>query len=152
LGIADLERLVLKSAIKRFLKKINVVPSGCWELTSYITPDGYGTFWFNGKTILLHRFIYEYYHGAICPDLEIDHLCRNRKCVNTDHLEAVTHIENCKRGLVGKINNWESKKTHCPQGHEYTPENTYKHNNKGIIHRRCNICNKNHQKIYRMKV
>jgi len=57
--------------------------------------------------------------------LEIDHLCRVRCCVNPDHLEAVTHRENILRGNTFAAVN--AAKTHCPKGHEYTPENTRIH-------------------------
>lgn len=67
----------------------------------------------------------------------IDHLCGVRRCVNPEHLEAVTHRENLLRGTGFAAVN--AAKTHCPHGHEYTPENTY-HNpnpNGGRICRTC---------------
>lgn len=129
--------LLLKiPVIERFLSKINIVDS-CWEWTAFVSKNGYGTFWFNGKSCRPHRFIYEYYHGMICPDLVLDHLCRNRKCVNPIHLEQVTQKENVMRGIGLAVINF--KKTYCKQGHEFTEENTYVYPHGK---RECRICNR----------
>jgi hypothetical protein len=64
---------------------------------------------------------YEWLVGPIPDGFQIDHLCRVRNCVAPDHLEAVTQQENLRRGEAGANN---KIKTHCPHGHEYTPENT----------------------------
>ncbi len=117
--------------LERFLSKISVTDSGCWEWQGAKNSDGYGIVIINYKQIRTHRFLYEYYHGSICPDLQIDHLCRNRVCCNFFHLEQVTSRENTRRGMVGKHNNhskgenhYQRKKTHCKHGHEFTKENT----------------------------
>ena len=79
----------------------------------------------NGKwlTSMAHRVVYESEVGEIEPGLHLDHLCRVRRCVNPEHLEPVTPGVNAMRGLGVCAKN--ARKTHCPQGHEYTPENTY---------------------------
>ena len=64
--------------IEKFLLKISVADSGCWEWTAAQNHNGYGYFGVNGKMKRAHRFIYKYYYGVICPDLVIDHLCRNK--------------------------------------------------------------------------
>jgi len=71
-----------------------------------------------------HRFSYQLLVGNIPEGLEIDHLCRNKICVNPAHLEAVTHLTNMRRGDHNRGRH-HAAKTHCPKGHEYTPENTY---------------------------
>ena len=67
---------------------------------------------------MAHWLLFEEVNGRIPAGLEIDHLCKNKLCINPDHLEAVTHAENMRRRFGNKPN-------HCTKGHEYTPENTY---------------------------
>lgn len=84
---------------ERFWAKIEKDHStGCWEWTAYISELGYGQFKAFGAMVRAHRFAYELLIGPIPEGLEIDHLCQNRGCVNPDHLEPVSHIENVRRG------------------------------------------------------
>ena len=106
-------------AIQRFLSKVKIVGS-CWEWQAYVQQNGYGQFGVNNKVEYSHRVSYTIFKGDIPLGLDLDHLCRNHKCVNPDHLESVTRKENSRRG-----ENWQRNKTHCKRGHEYTPENTY---------------------------
>lgn len=150
---------VLKPIIERFLNKISVSKTNfhnttpCWDWIACKTNRGYGHFRPNGKLVGSYRFSYEYYNGEIPKGLEIDHLCRNPKCVNPKHLEPVTHAENVRRGMSGKINNWESNRTHCPHGHEYSKENIYIGKNKnGSKSRNCRTCALIHKrKTYQSK-
>lgn len=119
----------------RFWDKVEKTDS-CWNWTGSDRREGYGCFGFNGKTEQSHRLSYEDVKGKIAEGLQIDHLCRNRKCVNPNHLEAVTHRENTLRGNNFIAQN--ARKTHCIRGHEFTPENTYiRPKEKG---RDCNQC------------
>lgn len=107
----------------RFWAKVSPEPnSGCWLWTGLCNPKGYGRIMVDGRHQLAHRVSYEMHVGPIQEDLEMDHLCRVRCCVNPAHLEAVTHAENSRRGEAG-IN--QRAKTHCPQGHPYSGENLY---------------------------
>ncbi len=106
----------------------------CLEWTACIDIEGYGRFWLNGKPEYAHRVSYELLKDKIPDDLVINHLCRNRCCVNSNHLEILTNIENIQKG-----ENANRNKTHCQQGHEYTEENTYYRKN--VIGRKCKICN-----------
>jgi len=100
--------------------------SGCWLWVGALDPCGYGRITSgprkNVKEEKAHRVSYRERHGAIPDGKELDHKCRVRCCVNPDHLEAVTHLENMRRGIVGT---WQKARTHCPRGHEYSAENTY---------------------------
>ncbi len=106
----------------------------CWL---WLPPDdgnGYGQFHRKGSVIRAHRFAYEDMVGPIPDGLELDHLCRVRRCVNPSHLEPVTTEENLLRGMGPAAIN--ARKTHCPQGHPYDEANTYRYKNK----RGCRAC------------
>ena len=88
--------------------------TGCWRWTGRIDDRGYGRY---GRRSVAYRLAYELHVGAIPAGLEIDHLCRNRACVNPAHLEAVTHAENMRRGAWGR-------RTACANGHPFDGPNT----------------------------
>jgi hypothetical protein len=116
----------------------------CWIWIGAKIWSGYGQFGLNGKLKLAHRVSYELFKEDIPEGLQLDHLCKNRSCVNPDHLEIVTTQENTRRGLTGKINHHKLKNTHCPQGHPYSEENTYLYNNG----RKCRECSKVRMREY----
>lgn len=93
----------------------------CWEWMGQQDGKGYSKFRHSAGT-LAHRFVYELCNGVIPDGLVLDHLCRNRWCVNPMHLEPVTNHENIMRGSGLAAAN--AAKTHCIRGHEFTPENT----------------------------
>jgi hypothetical protein len=74
--------------------------TGCWQWLLNMSSRGYGRIWADGRRHTAHRYVYEHFHGPIPEGLELDHLCRNKLCVNPDHLEPVTHIENVRRGAL----------------------------------------------------
>ena len=116
----------------RLWQKIEPIPfSGCWIYTGALDKDGYGVFTLKQVTTRAHRASYILRHGAIPDSLQLDHKCRIRSCVNPDHLEPVTLLENHRRG-------WRKNKTHCPRGHPYDEENTIHY--RGT--RRCKACAK----------
>jgi len=101
----------------------------CWVWTGTVGGNGYG--YVNAadrSKKLAHRVAYERTYGAIPDGTVIDHLCRNRRCVNPHHLEAVSNEENLRRGLGYRLRN--GMDTACVNGHRYTPENTYRNPNK----------------------
>lgn len=115
-----------RSSIDRFSSQVALSEQGCLEWLGTRQSNGYGSFYIDGSTVRAHRYSYSYAFGPIPPNLEINHLCKNRRCVLPEHLEAVTHRENVR---------W-SMRTHCINGHEFSVENTYMHQNK----RHCKIC------------
>lgn len=99
----------------RFLAKINVTED-CWEWTS-ARINGYGRFGTTGKeTVLAHRWSFEHLGGqTLIEGLTLDHLCRNRGCVNPDHLEQVTSRENTMRGQAPGVVTYRTGI--CKRGH-----------------------------------
>lgn len=105
---------------RRFWDKVSINDAtGCWIWTAGLFPRGYASYWHNGKNYSGHRAAFEAFKGPIQVGLHLDHLCRTPKCVNPDHLEAVTPKENNARGIGISANN--AKKQNCPRcGSEYT--------------------------------
>jgi HNH endonuclease len=133
----------MTDVLDRFFNKVQKTDS-CWLWTGSIEANGYGRFRAPNK-VSAHRFSYETFVGHISSGLVIDHLCRVRNCVNPEHLEAVTHLENVRRGNSG-LN--QKLKTHCPQNHEYNEVNTYfAVRSNGNKSRHCRVCNRNRAKI-----
>lgn len=107
----------------------------CWPWILPAHKTGYGRGSFNNKQFLAHRASYEYFKEPIPKGLVIDHICKNRICVNPNHLRVVTNLENVTQNsnsLTVKLKN----QTHCKRGHLFDEENTYSYKNS----RQCKIC------------
>lgn len=103
----------------RFFSRVRLA-SECWEFTA-LAPDGYGRFWFEGRNVRAHRWLYERMVAELPQGLQLDHLCRNRACVNPYHLEPVTPRVNTIRGDTAPARN--VLKASCPAGHPYEGAN-----------------------------
>ncbi|MET9339253.1 HNH endonuclease signature motif containing protein [Nonomuraea sp. NPDC003804] len=109
--------------VEEFFKRVEKT-EGCWIWTAGVSGTNHGRFWTGERHVPAHRFSYEYARGPVPAELYMDHLCRNPRCVNPDHLEPVTPRTNVLRGTSMVAGN--AGKTHCKRGHEYTPENTHR--------------------------
>lgn len=111
--------------------------TGCWEWMSTLNQSGYGKVTYRYKQMLAHRAMYGLVRGPIPNGLGLDHLCRNTRCINPDHLEAVTQKENVMRG--NSFMAARSRQTHCVHGHPLDSINTQVRSNG---RRRCLACRK----------
>jgi hypothetical protein len=128
--------------------RVRRVESGCWEWQANVGLDGYGRWYGNARkyeTRQAHRISYMAFVGLIPDGMQIDHLCRNRKCVNPMHLEAVTQRVNILRGEGFSARN--ARKTHCTKGHPFTEGNLYLVRGK---FRRCRTCEIGKQRLLRV--
>lgn len=119
---------------ERFWPKVMLGESGCWLWTASVSTAGYGQFWTGRRIAAAHRIAYEEFVGPIPEGLQLDHLCRNRGCVNPAHLEPVTCRENLMRGDTPAAR--QLRRTHCPSGHPYAGDNLYVYKGE----RRCREC------------
>lgn len=126
---------------EKFWSKVDKTKS-CWNWKGCLRKDGYGHLSVETKAKLPHRISYQLLVGRIPKKLQIDHLCRNRSCVNPKHLELVTIGENVLRGKSFSAIN--AKKTHCKRGHEFTKENTIVGTKPRGYRRMCKTCNRNY--------
>lgn len=125
---------------EKFWRNVEVSQDGCWRWTKGLNHAGYARFPVvsegRRQHRRIHRLTYEVFVAPLTPGLTIDHLCRVRNCCNPAHLEEVTQRENTLRGDT--LNAANVLKTHCPQGHPYSADNTYV--NRG--RRNCRICSR----------
>ena len=129
--------------VDRFYAKVVAGPNGCHIWTASLGSGGYGQFRsVEGgriRTRRAHRWAYELHRGPVPEGLDLDHLCRVRRCVNPWHLEAVTRGENVRRGASeGTYGSYQKSRTECPYGHAFDEENTYRHPVSG--RRACRTC------------
>jgi hypothetical protein len=123
----------------RFLRWVRL-GDGCWEWTGDKiqkgTAQGYGRFWFEGKTRRAHKWSYEWFFGAVPEGLVVHHTCENKGCVNPKHLRATTTVDNLMASDTPARRN--AQKTHCPQGHPLSGDNLMRSSGR----RYCRICHR----------
>lgn len=126
-------------SVEWMMRRVRVV-NGCWEWTGSTNGCGYGRLYANPpsrKSTAAHRVMYEMVRGEIPNGLTLDHLCRNRLCINPQHLEPVTNRENVLRGIGISAHN--KRKTHCCRGHELSGHNLIPNSNDGRDCRTCKV-------------
>lgn len=129
---------------ERFNQKYCIDPdTGCWQWTAAKRSGGYGVIGHLARVFGAHRVSYELHVGPIPHGLQIDHLCRNRACVNPAHLRAVTQKVNilCGESVAAK----HAKKTHCKYGHPFDEQNTATLSTR--YERRCRQCHNEQSRI-----
>lgn len=134
----------------RFMMKVRVVPgpmpTPCWVWQAG-KKDGYGLYDHGGKRLRAHIVAFTLWRGKVPRKRVLDHLCRNRACVNPLHLDPVTQRENILRGENHVAD--RARRTHCPAGHAYDEANTYRD---GLNRRYCRACRKERARQRRMGV
>ncbi len=144
------------NTLERFMAKVDKTDD-CWLWTGPLDRYGYGKFSLNGRTLIAHRWGYAELAGPIPEGLTLDHVCHSRvadecaslpdvcehrRCVNPEHLEPVTNVENIKRGSKGPGGGGRPWPT-CKRGHQWTSENTIVESDGG---RRCRTCRREYQR------
>lgn len=113
-------------------------PNGCLEWQGFRDKDGYGVIKEHGVQKRAHRVAWTLAYGPIPRGLVVRHfVCNNPPCCEPSHLRVGTQKQNIA-DCIALGNQWQLKKTHCPQKHEYTEANTYVHPVTG--HRSCRTC------------
>lgn len=135
---------------ERFWAKVQKT-DGCWVWTGSRIRDGYGSFRLylpRESPFMAHRVAYTLVRGEIPAGLTIDHLCRNKSCVNPEHMEVVTLEENGRRGGIDARGRPKGQGIACRNGHPRTIENT-RHRRDGQI--RCRICQQQERRRYKRR-
>ena len=126
--------LLSRQELRRFFAKIKRAESGCWEWTGVLI-YGYGQVRCRTIQYGAHRLSHLAFIGSIPDGYEVDHLCRNPRCINPGHLEAVTPRENNRRSNSASARN--ARATHCMHGHAFMGNNVRR---KSDGSRRCRVC------------
>jgi hypothetical protein len=128
----------------RFFSRVELDDGGCWRFAT-VDENGYGRFWVDCRQQRAHRWLYQWMVAELPPSLQLDHLCRNRACVNPDHLDPVTGQVNTGRGETLPAAN--AAKARCPAGHPYEGRNLRLNNGRRV----CRACHRINAAAYRQR-
>ncbi len=135
-----------KLSLEKSFEVRTLKSESCWEWTGSKDQYGYGRIRFNKVNMLAHRISFKIHKGEIPENLVIDHICRNRGCVNPEHLRAVTKSINSKENTAS-FTALNLLKTACPHGHKYTGNNLLVSGKK----RYCRTCSRGRSLKYYFK-
>ncbi len=127
----------------RLVQQAEANTDGCWKLPQKTFKRQRGEYQYvsrKGKRVLAHRLFYELFIGPIPEGAEVDHTCNVMDCVNPDHLEAVTKLENNRRR--------QARRTHCPKGHVLMGDNVKVTTTKTGTTRQCRTCLRDYHREY----
>jgi hypothetical protein len=139
---ADIAERLLSRVV---LEDENFPENGCWLWQDALTDRGYASFRIRRRTYNAHRWLYEWKYGSLPDDIQLDHLCRTRRCINWTHLEPLTQKQHSLR--TPENSGWFTTPTRCKHGHELTPENIYTYRTSdGHTHQHCRTCRRERQR------
>ena len=130
------------TAEERFFLQVKKNENGCWEWQGYVNYKGYGAFRSenNGRRINVHRFAYQHFIGEIPQGFVVDHICKNTRCANPNHLRAVSNYDNLVLYGETNIGFVNANKKVCHNGHLLEGENLSNFVYRGLKRRRCKKC------------
>jgi hypothetical protein len=134
-----------RTRVARVTNRVTRDGSGCWVVSGSVASNGYPHVGFDWEKQSTHRVMFEEWYGPIPDGLEIDHICRNKRCCNPEHLEPVPPAENFLRGEHPTA--VAVRTGRCYRGHELTEENTVWYRNGK---RTCRQCRDDRMARYRL--
>ena len=131
-------RTIPENRKARFMARVEIRENGCWYWLGAINKTGYGVSSIDGQKTLAHRAFWIFENGQVPEGMDLDHLCRNRACINPEHLEVVTRSVNLRRGFEARG---------CRNGHKFNNEDfSIVHRSDGTTERRCKVCHRANNK------